>query len=220
MKKIYLLLVATLTLGIVGGGCGKSDTPESAMQDIQTAIANRDRTLIESRVDVDKFLNSMYSDITTQIAANINKLHENYPDDPYFWNKPDFILKYNEAHRAFYMSFVEASVDAYFKPKDKVDSFVDVFAMQCANEFKNLCAAMNTKVNESQIDGNHAVILFEITGDSSPYGQFIDNMTFKFGFDKDKDDRWILTKIENMDELIYPLVDRAELVWPEYILSK
>ena len=52
MKKI-LLLVAALTLGITGGCGTKEDTPEDALKDIQTAIANQDRQLIESRVDVD-----------------------------------------------------------------------------------------------------------------------------------------------------------------------
>ena len=89
-------MIAALALGITGG-CGKDDdTPEDALRDIQTAIANQDRTLIESRVNVDKFLNTTYSDITTQIANNVKKLHENYPNDPYFCNSPQFILQYNE----------------------------------------------------------------------------------------------------------------------------
>ena len=212
-------MIAALALGITGG-CGKDDMPEDALRDIQTAIANQDRTLIESRVDVGKFLNTTYSDITTQIANNVTKLHENYPNDPYFWNSPQFILKYNEAHRAFYMSFINASVDAYFNPDIKLDSFINIFASQCAKEFKNLCTAMSTKVNKSKIEGNHATIDFEIAGDDSLYGKFIGNMTFKFGFEKDDSGRWRLIKIENLDELIYPLVDRAEIVWPEYVFNK
>ena len=220
MKKFYLLLVAALALGITGGGCGsKEDTPEDALRDIQIAISNQDRKLIDSRVDVDKFLNNLYSDVTNEIADNVEKLHNNYPDDPYFWNTPQFIRKYNEDKRGFYMSFVNASVDAYFNPDLKADNFINIFAIQCAKEFKNLCAAMDTKSTPAKIQGNHAIIDFEVTGDSTPYGQFLGNLTFRFGFDKDEQGRWHLVKIENLNEIIYPIVDKAELVWPEYAFN-
>lgn len=214
MKKI-LLLVAALTLGITGGCGTKEDTPEDALKDIQTAIANQDRQLIESRVDVDKFLDNLYSDITVQIADNIPELHNRYPDDPYFWNTPEFIRKYNEEKRGFYMSFVNASANAYFDPEMKPDDFVKLFAIQCAKEFKNICAAMETKTNPAKIEGNHASIDFEVNGDATPYGQFIGNLTFRFGFEKDKEGRWHLINIENLNEIIFPIVDKAELVWPD-----
>lgn len=217
MKKIYLLLVAALTIGITGG-CGgtKEDTPEAALNDIQIALANQDRQLIESRVDVDKFLDNLYSDVTVQIADNIKELHDRYPDDPYFWNSPEFIRKYNEEKRSFYMSFVNASVNAYFDPEVKPDTFVNLFAIQCAKEFKNICAAMETKISPAKKEDNHATIDFELIGDSTPYGQFVgNNLTFRFGFDRDKEGRWHLVKIENLNELIFPIVDRAELVWPD-----
>ena len=214
MKKI-LLLVAALTLGITGGCGTKEDTPEEALKDIQTAIANQDRNLIDSRVNVDKFLNDLYSDITIQIADNIPELHNRYPDDPYFWNTPEFIRKYNEDKRSFYMSFVIASANAYFDPEMKADNFVNLFAIQCAKEYRNICSAIDTKVNPAKVQDDHATIDFEIIGDATPYGQFVGNLTFRFGFDKDKDGRWHLTKIENLKEIIFPIVDKAELVWPD-----
>ena len=206
MKKVYLLLVAALTLGIAGGCGTKEDTPEDALRDIQTAISKQDRQLIDSRVDVDKFLDNLYSDITVQIADNVKELHNRYPDDPYFWNTPEFIRKYNEEKRGFYMSF---------DPEMKPDDFVKLFAIQCAKEFKNICAAMETKTNSAKIQDNHASIDFEVNGDSTPYGQFIGNLTFRFGFEKDKNGRWHLVSIENLDEIIFPIVDKAELVWPD-----
>jgi len=218
--KKFLLIFAALTLGITGSGCGsEEDTPETALNDIKIAISNQDRQLLESRVDTDKFLNDLYSDITVEIADNISELHNRYPDDPYFWNTPEFIRKYNEDKRSFYMSFVNASVEAYFNPDMKMDNFINIFAIQCANEFKNLCAAMDTKLSPAKIQGNHAFIEFELNGDDTPYGKFVGNLNFRFGFDKDDKGRWHLVKIENLNELIFPLVDRAELVWPEYIVN-
>ena len=220
MKKFYLLIVAALALGITSGGCGKEDTPEEALKDIQTAIANQDRQLLETRVDVDGFLDLTYTDLTEQIATNVEELHSRYPDDPYFWNTPEFIKTYNESHRGFYLSFVNASVKAYFDPNTAPDNFINVFAIQCAKEFKNICSAMETKTRKIKIDGDHATVDFELKGDSSPYGQFIGDMTFRFAFDKDGEGRWKLIKIANLNELIYPLVDKAEIVWPEYIVNK
>ena len=212
MKK-FLLLIAAFALGI-SGGCGtKEDTPEDALRDIQTAIAHQDRQLIESRVNVDEFLNNLYSDVKDQIADNITELHNRYPNDPYFWNTPEFIRQYNEDKRSFYMSFVIASVNAYFDPNIKPDNFVNLFAIQCAKEFRNICAAMDTKINPAKVQGEHASIDFELNGDTTPYGQFVGKLTFRFGFDRDENGRWRLTNIENLNELIFPIVDRAELVW-------
>ena len=219
MKKIYVLLLTALALGITGGCGTKEDTPEEALKDIQTAIANQDRQLIESRVDVDKFLNGLYSDVTEELADHVADFHSRYPEDPYFWNTPQFIRKYNEDHRGFYMSFVNASVDAYFNPELQPDNFLNIFAIQCAKEYKNLCAAMNTKVSKATIEGDHATIDFELTGDETPYGEFLGNLKFKFGFDKDNEGRWHLNKIENLGEMMPALVDKAELIWPETILE-
>ncbi len=211
MKK-FLLIFAALTLGIVGGGCGKEDMPEDALKDIQLAIANQDRQLLESRVDSKKFLNDLYSNVTNEIADNIDKFHASYPDDPYFWNTPQFIRKYNEDHRLFYMSFVDASVNAYFDKETKADNFLNIFAIQCAKEFKNICAAINTKSDAAIITGNYATINFRVTGDDTPYGQFIGDLNFKFAFEKGED--------KNLNELMPALVDKAELVWPETMLNK
>ena len=219
MKKFYIMLFAALTLGITGG-CDKEDTPEDALKDIQIAISKQDRQLIQSRVNVDKFLNDLYSDVTIELADNVETFHKSYPDDPYFWNTPQFIKKYNEDKRDFYMSFVTASVNAYFDPETKPDNFISLFAIQCAKEFKNICAAMDTKTSPAKIQGDHALIDFEVNGDETPYGKFLGNLTFRFGFDKDKDGRWQLTKIENLGELMPALVDKAELVWPENVLYK
>ena len=218
MKKFYVLLLAALTLGITGGCGGKEDTPEDALVDIQTAIANQDRQLIDSRVDVDKFLDNLYSDVTVELADNVEQFHNAYPDDPYFWNTPQFIRKYNEEKRGFYMSFVNASVNAYFDPEMKADTFINLFAIQCAKEFKNICAAMDTKSSPAVIQGDHAFIDFEINGDDTPYGKFMGNLTFRFGFEKNEKGRWQLKKIENLNTIMPAIVDKAELVWPEYAL--
>ena len=113
------------------------------------------------------------------------------------------------------MSFVNTSANAYFDPEMKPDDFVKLFAIQCAKEFKNICAAMETKTNPAKIQDNHASIDFEVNGDSTPYGQFIGNLTFRFGLEKDKNGRWHLVSIENLNEIIFPIVDKAELVWPD-----
>ena len=49
-------------------------------------------------------------------------------------------------------------------------------------------------------------------GDSTLRGMFVGSLKFKLGFEK-INDKWKLTKIENIDELTAPIVDRAELIW-------
>ena len=53
----------------------------------------------------------------------------------------------------------------------------------------------------------------EMQGDDSLRGKFIGNIIFELGFDKDAQGIWKLTKIENLEELTPPLVDKAEMVW-------
>ena len=68
MKKFCFLMIAALALGITGSGCGKEDMPEDALKDIQVAIAKQDKELLATRVDVDKFLDMTYDDVTEAIA--------------------------------------------------------------------------------------------------------------------------------------------------------
>lgn len=219
LKKV-MIVMAMMSLGLISGGCDKEDTPEDALRDIQTAIANQDRILMETRVNVDKFLDNLYSEITVELADNVETFHNAYPNDPYFWNTPQFIRKYNEDKRNFYMSFVKTMVQAYFDKNLKPNTFINIFSMQCASEFKNICAAMDTKSSEAKIQGDHALIDFEINGDDTPYGKFVGQLHFRFGFERDENKRWHLIKIENLNEIMPHLVDRAEIVWPDYALYK
>ena len=53
----------------------------------------------------------------------------------------------------------------------------------------------------------------EMQGDDSLRGQFIGQLTFKLGFDKDSKGNWKFVAVENLDELVPTLVDKAELIW-------
>ncbi|MBQ3452122.1 MAG: hypothetical protein IJG32_07640, partial [Selenomonadaceae bacterium] len=82
-----------------------------------------------------------------------------------------------------------------------------------ANEFEKIRAATNATIKETRIKDDHATIILELAGDSSLRGQFIGQMTFELAFHRDEKNRWHFDRIENLDELMPPLVDKAELVW-------
>ncbi len=209
--KKFLLLAAIL---ILCAGCGeeKKDSPENALAEIQTALAERNFEKLSARVDSEKLFAQIYDDATLELAANYDYYKEKYPDDPYFQHDAEFLKKYNADFRDLHLKFANDVKAAYFAkmpapaiPEENPQAYV-------ANEFEELRRAVNTKIQSIVVDKDSAEMFLTLKGDSTLRGQFFGELTFKLGFIKDGE-KWHLDKIENLDELTPPLVDKAEVVW-------
>ena len=213
IKNFFTKLILIFSLTIFFAGCGNSDSPEKSLSEIQTALEQRNFEKLSERVDAEKFFSQTYDDMTIELAKNYEAYQKKYPEDPYFQHSADFLKDYNFTHKDLHLNFLEGVKNAYFEKLPEPATPEENPYAYVANEFEKIRQASTAVVKEIEIDGDKAVMTVEMQGDSSIRGQFIGTLNFKISFDKDKNDNWRLNKIENLDELTPPLVDKAEIVW-------
>lgn len=212
MKKILATIMILLAVNIFSG-CGKEDSAESALAEMQSALVERNSEKLAERVDVEKFFAQTYDDVTLELVKNCAEYGKKYPEDPYFQHDAEFLQKYNSDHRDLHLKFLQDVTAAYFAklpepatPEENPHAYV-------ANEFEKILQASSAVVKDTKVEQNHSTMTVEMQGDNSIRGHFIGNLTFKLGFDKDANNKWHFTKIENLEELVPTLVDKAELIW-------
>ena len=210
MKKFYTTILILLT--IFFAGCGNDDSPEVAIKEIADALDERDLKKLSARVDTEKLFAQVYDDETIILAKDCEVYGKKYPKDPYFQHDGEFIKRYNVEHRNLHLDFVRKVQAAYFERIPAPDEPTQNPYAYVANEFEKIREASTATIKSVKVKDKVATATVEVKGDSTLLGYFIGRLTFKFGFEK-VDDKWILTKIENLDELTPPLVDKAELVW-------
>lgn len=210
MKTFYTAILILLT--IFFAGCGSDDSPEVAIQEIADALNKRDEEKLSARVDTEKLFAQVYDDETIILAKDCEVYGKKYPKDPYFQHDSEFIKRYNTEHRNLHLNFVRKVKAAYFERIPAPDDPTQNPYAYVAGEFEKIREASTFTVKNVEVKDKVATATVEIKGDSTLLGYFIGRLTFKFGFEKISD-KWILTKIENLDELTPPLVDKAELVW-------
>lgn len=214
MKKFFftkLILIFTVTIFFTG--CGNEDTPEKSLSEIQNALEQRNSEKLSERIDLEKFFAQTYDEVTVELAKNCETYGKKYPDDPYFQHDADFLKKYNSEHRDLHLKFLQGVKDAYFKKIPEPETPEENPYAYVANEFEKILRASNAVIKDVKVDGEKALMIVEMQGDNSVRGKFIGDLTFKISFDKDEKDFWRFNKIENIDELTPPLVDKAEMVW-------
>ena len=213
MKKIILFLILP-TILILFAGCGKKDSPEEALSEIQTAFSERDIEKFSERIDTENFFSQVYDDATIELAKNCEVYGKKYPKDPYFQHDGEFLKKYNAEHKELHLKFLDNVIKSYFAKMPEPDKPEENPYAYVANEFEKIRNASLFKVTDAKVDeNNHATITAEVAGDNSIRGMFIGKLTFKLGFDKNENGKWRLTKIENIDELTPSVVDKAEMIW-------
>ena len=210
MKKFYSTIFILMTIFFTS--CGVSDSPEKALEEIQEALNTKDVEKFSARVNTEKLFAQIYDDATIELAKNCEVYGKKYPKDPYFQRDGEFIKKYNAEHRNLHLNFARKSYDAYFanlpaphKPHDNPYAYV-------AHEFFEIHKVSNATVENVEVKENSATVTLKVEGDGSLRGFFVGLLTFKLGFEK-VGDKWIFTRIENIDELTPTFVDKAELVW-------
>ena len=213
MKKfLSAILILSVTL-IFTVGCGKDDSPEIALSEMQKALTERNFEELSKRIDLEKFFAQTYDDVTVELVKNCAEYGKKYPEDPYFQHDAEFLQKYNIDHRELHLKFLRGVQDAYFKKLPEPETPELNPHAYIANEFEKILQASTAKVTETKITDNHATMTVEMQGDSSIRGNFIGKLIFKLGFEKDDKGTWQLIKIENLEELTPLLVDKAEQVW-------
>ena len=211
MLKFFLPLILSAVIFLTG--CGQEDSPEAALNEIKIALAERDSEKLSTRADLDKFFSMTYDATTVALAENYDDYREKYPDDPYFQHSAEFLTTYNAEHKALHLKFLDGVKKSFFSKMPEPSTPEENPTAYVANEFEKIRQATDATIKETRIDENHATIILEVTGDNSLRGKFIGQLTFKLGFIRDEKNRWHFESIENLDELMPVLVDKAEIIW-------
>ena len=209
--KIFALLILMLLIFLTG--CGQEDTPESALNEIKIALAERDSKKLSQRVDLDKFFSTTYDTTTIELTKRYEEYRAKYPDDPYFQHSAEFLKTYNAEHKNLHLKFLDGVKDSFFAKMPEPKTPEENPTAYVANEFEKIRQATDVTIKETRIDDDRATIILNVQGDNSLRGQLIGQLTFELAFHRDEKNHWHFDEIENLDELTPALVDKAELVW-------
>ena len=211
MKKFFLPLI--LSAVIFFGGCGKEDTPEAALNEITTALSERDATKLAARADLDEFFSETYDATTIELAKRYDDYKTKYPDDPYFQHSAEFLTAYNAENKDLHLNFLRGVKASFFAKIPEPENPEDNPTAYVANEFEKIRQSANATIKETRISDDRATVILDVTGDNSLRGKFIGSLTFELSFSRDEKNRWHFDEIQNLDEIMPLLVDKAELVW-------
>lgn len=211
MRKIFLSITLIAMMMI---GCAREDTPEAALDEIKTSIERCDYDQFETRADVRRLLNVAYDDATVELADRVREFGTAYPDDPFFRNSAEDIILYNELHRDEHMKFVNDVVEECFdRTLVPPAAFDDDTVKATAAELRHYYATAQSTVKDIKIDGLRAEVRLEAKVESLYAGG---SHTLPITLELERDgERWKLIAIKNVGELMTPLVDIAEILWPD-----
>ncbi len=222
MKKKLLSLICSLFISIfMFTGCSSASdksitdtSPEKALNELRQAIVARDSSKVHTLTDLDAFLADTYDVSSKETALLIGRLHERYPEDPFFWHDTEFMLNYSKEHREISLLFTHKILDYFFSKETPATDYDDNPESWLSGELSKLHKACTASVLEiQQSDKGHATAVLKLIGDGTPYGNLTDGIVLKLGMDKQRDGNWKFTSVENIPELIIPVADKAEMFW-------
>lgn len=187
----------------------------NVLEEMRTAINTRDYKTLTKYVDVEKFLNEGYEEVTDELAKNCAKFHELYPHDLFFKFGASVLRFYNARFKGVHLGFVTRVMNAYFdKNLTPPKSFTAAPIDFCAVELSKMLKALTSNVKKITVEKSRAVAEVEIFGDNSYYGKIWGSLNFQFEFVEVEKNLWRLNKIINVRELVAPVLDMAERFWP------
>ena len=187
---------------------------EKVIEEMQTAINERDLEKLTRYVDVKKFLDEGYEEVTDELAKNCDKFHKLYPHDLFFKFGSRALRFYNSKFKGVHLGFVTRVMKAYFdKNLVPPKSFTAAPIDYCAVELSKMLKALTCNVKNISVEKSRAVAEVEIFGDNSSYGKVWGSLNFQFEF-VEVNGIWQLKQILNVRELVAPVLDMAERFWP------
>lgn len=193
----------------------REETFKSTLEQMRTAINTRDFQTLTKFVDVKKFLDEGYDEVTDELTKNCDKFHKLYPHDLFFKFGSGVLRFYNSKFRSVHLGFIVRVMNAYFdKNLTPPKSFTAAPIDFCAVELSKMLKALTSNVKKITVEKSRAVAEVEIFGDNSYYGKIWGTLNFQFEFIEVEENFWRLKKIINVRELVAPVLDMAERFWP------
>lgn len=221
MRFFASILCSLLFLVLCLTGCSSATkasedviSPDTAIRELQQAVAERDWDKVSSCFDVDSFLADTYDRSARETAIVINELHQRYPEDPFFWHDTEFMQQYAKEHRDISLLFINRILGFYFSKTAPAAAYDDNPESWLSGELAKIHGACKAEILDiNQTDATHATAILSLKGDGTPYGDLTDGIDLKLAMELKEDGKWKFTHIANIPELIFPVADKAEMFW-------
>ena len=221
MRLFTSILCSLLFFALCLTGCSSAPktskdvpSPETAIRELQQAVAGRDWGKVSACFDVDSFLADTYDNSALEMSTVIGELHQRYPDDPFFWHDTEFMQQYAREHRGISLLFINRILDFYFSNAVPAAAYDDNPESWLSGELAKIHDACRADILDiQQRDATHATATISLKGDGTPYGNLTDGITLKIAMELKDNGKWKFTHIVNIRELIFPVADKAEMFW-------
>ena len=156
---------------------------KNTLEEMRTAINEKNFEHLTKYVDVKKFLDDGYDEVTDELAQNCDKFHKLYSHDLFFKFGSRALRFYNSRFRSVHLGFVTRVMKAYFdKNLVPPKSFTSAPIDYCAVELSKMLKALTSNVKKITVEKSRAVAEVEIFGNNSYYGKIWGNLNFQFEF--------------------------------------
>ena len=214
--RLALGMVLGLLVLLFGGlvyAQSARETPEYALGRIAQAIGARDEATFACYVAVDELLPASYDEGTAILARDVEKLAALYPEDWFFRHDTAFMQSYISARRADDLVLLRRVLDFYLAPDLAPVSRLDGNAHWLATECGKFTDHYTAHVDSVHRAEGAAIAQVTVTGDESDYGRLVPQLTLRLRLEPAEDGHYRLTRIENAEEMFYPIVKGVEDYW-------
>lgn len=214
-RMVLGMVLGALVLMVGGIVCAQQaqQTPEYALREIAHALESRDAEALDRYVAEDVLLTSSYDEGTALLARDVEKLATLYPDDWFFRHDTEFMTSYLRGRRADDLALLSRVVSFYMRPEATPVSRADGQAHWLATECEKFLAHYTAHVDAVEQRQGEAIAQVTVTGDESDYGRLVPQLTLRLLLRQEGDGHYELTRVENAEEIFYPVVKGVEDYW-------
>lgn len=214
-KKIYLGILAVLVIAVGGIGFtyASKHTPEYALEQLGNGFVNQDSQAIQKYADVDQLISTTYDEGTNLLAENIGDLQQKYPQDWFFRHDTDFMKNYIANRRSDDIFFIHRALEFYQDGAIQPVSEADSRAKWLAGEIGKFRDNYTAKLESVKENGSEAEATVKLTGKDTDYGRLVPELTLKLQLEQAEDGHWRVTRVTNVKDAFYPVVDGVENYW-------
>ena len=117
-RKGFMAIVILLLVAIgVSGYCYQSvRTPEYALDQLMDGVAEHDAQKVQRYADIASIVTKGYDSGTAILARDIERLHEEYPQDWFFCHDTAFMKSYIADRRDSDLVFIHRSMEFFLTP--------------------------------------------------------------------------------------------------------
>lgn len=210
---LALLLLVLTAIGVSGYAYQSERTPEYALEQAAAGLRQKDSSKVSRYVDVDGLVTAAYDESTEMLAENIGKLSQMYPKDWFFRHDTAFMKDYIANRRSDDLVFIHRVLELHLDPAIQPISRSDGQAKWLSDEADKFEQNYSAELKSVQKSGGSAQAKVEIRGKDTAYGRLVPKAMLELSLEEQPDGHWMITRVSNVGELFYPVIQGIEDYW-------